>query len=524
MSLAMDAKSSNSKATKLIGALSELHVLKVVGNGKFSRVVLAESVDTHTKYAIKTIKVHDRPTISYQNYNSISKVQNEVRIMRLLSSAEHPNILKLFNVISKELEIAKSNKIHLVLEYCANGELNYKKLKSIDDVFSLFRQISSLVEFLHWNGIVHRDIKPSNILVCGSGDIKLSDFGISYKLTGDPTVDQFQLSSTMGTPLFMAPELCSFKDESSTRVKCKLDYKIDVWSLGVTFYYLVFREFPFHSDNEYKLFVKISQDAVKFSSIINCPIFKFTNDNHYSHGEKIKIFTNLCELIEKMLNKNESKRLSIEQVKKSEFLTYNLSDKERKSFIKFNESYMATKGHLNSNSGFKNLENAFSKLMVRSKHHRPNPITIKSSQDSPASDIPDFKIQPEDDFESDLETSSGLEDTNSTSMNNMSAHQLFMPSLELFNNSCFSLPMNDGDRLTDSLQANVPFERPLKTGINSAPITPSSPTHFSLVSGSTDDLKPLEETSRLHRSKGVHNLSHIKFSKGENDLHSILKS
>ena len=64
----------------------------------------------------------------------------------------------------------------------------------------------SAVSYIHKEDVVHRDLKPSNILFClKTGNIKLGDFGISRrKLDGS---DDFLISSRLGTPLYMAPEM-----------------------------------------------------------------------------------------------------------------------------------------------------------------------------------------------------------------------------------------------------------------------------------------------------------------------------
>lgn len=58
---------------------------------------------------------------------------------------------------------------------------------------------------VHYQRIIHRDIKPSNLLLSDSGQIKIADFGVCNEFDGN---DAF-LSSTAGTPAFLAPEALS---------------------------------------------------------------------------------------------------------------------------------------------------------------------------------------------------------------------------------------------------------------------------------------------------------------------------
>lgn len=58
---------------------------------------------------------------------------------------------------------------------------------------------------MHYQKIVHRDIKPSNLLLGDDGHVKIADFGVSNQFEGNDAM----LSSTAGTPAFMAPETLS---------------------------------------------------------------------------------------------------------------------------------------------------------------------------------------------------------------------------------------------------------------------------------------------------------------------------
>lgn len=83
------------------------------------------------------------------------------------------------------------------------------------------RRVLKGLIYLHEKGIVHRDIKSDNILVHQNGSIKISNFGFAAVLSSaHPT-----RNSVVGTPFWMAPELIRTEN---------YDYKIDVWSLGIT--------------------------------------------------------------------------------------------------------------------------------------------------------------------------------------------------------------------------------------------------------------------------------------------------
>lgn len=69
---------------------------------------------------------------------------------------------------------------------------------------------------VHYQKIIHRDVKPSNLLVAEDGHIKIADFGVSNQFEGADAL----LSSTVGTPAFLAPEaLTETRENFSGKVR-----------------------------------------------------------------------------------------------------------------------------------------------------------------------------------------------------------------------------------------------------------------------------------------------------------------
>lgn len=66
-------------------------------------------------------------------------------------------------------------------------------------------KVTLLFSTVHYQRIIHRDIKPSNLLVGEDGHIKIADFGVSNQFEGADAL----LTSTVGTPAFLAPETLS---------------------------------------------------------------------------------------------------------------------------------------------------------------------------------------------------------------------------------------------------------------------------------------------------------------------------
>jgi SNF1-activating kinase 1 len=151
-------------------------------------------------------------------------------------------------------------------------DYSYVPCFTMEQARSAFRDTVLGLEYLHYEGIVHRDIKPGNLLWTKDHRVKISDFGVSYFgrpiREGEETVseadatdfdDDLELAKTVGTPAFFAPELC-YTDLDTNQPK--VTEQIDVWSLGITLYCLIFARIPFLAEDEYQLFRAIAKDDV----------------------------------------------------------------------------------------------------------------------------------------------------------------------------------------------------------------------------------------------------------------------
>jgi serine/threonine protein kinase len=160
----------------------------------------------------------------------------------LLDVQSHPNVI----VIVKADSIGK-HKVQII-EFADMGSLksyfkgNRDLFRNDTYVFDFFSQIVSGIEHIHSRNIVHGDIKPANIVVDSERVPKIIDF--------DLCVYSEEKKGGRGTSNFMAPEVYSVWGKS----KMYYNERVDVFSLGVTLYYLFTKSYPFSADDNDTVF------------------------------------------------------------------------------------------------------------------------------------------------------------------------------------------------------------------------------------------------------------------------------
>ena len=162
------------------------------------------------------------------------RFQRELEVMKTL---DHPTILK-------GLGSGKYNRVPYLVTEFVNGQSLRALIETSapfpqEQVLSLIRKIADGMAYCHKNDVIHRDLKPENILITTDGQPVIMDFGLALT-KGAHRVTYSNLSATMGTPDYMAPEQIEGQ---------RGDQRTDVYALGTIMYEMLVGKMPFTGDN-----------------------------------------------------------------------------------------------------------------------------------------------------------------------------------------------------------------------------------------------------------------------------------
>ena len=166
-----------------------------------------------------------------------------LREARAAAKLNHQNIATIYAI--EEVD----NIIYISMEYVAGqtlANLIANRRLSIDEILGISLQILEALQAAHEMNVIHRDVKPDNILISGSGQVKIMDFGLA-KIRGEArlTKDEFSL----GTIDYVSPEQISRDME--------VDARSDLFSFGVLLYEMLTGELPFNGEHEWAVLYAI---------------------------------------------------------------------------------------------------------------------------------------------------------------------------------------------------------------------------------------------------------------------------
>ncbi|MEP7294376.1 MAG: protein kinase, partial [Chloroflexota bacterium] len=196
-------------------------IYELLGEGSTAAVYKALDKRLGRDVALKVLLPHVRDTVRKRFFQEATAV----------AMLNHPGIMAIYDIDEED------DHNFLVIEYVEGDTLAAYVPATPDQVVEIGRQIAQALHYAHERQIIHRDIKPANIKVTSSGQVKIMDLGLALprdakRVTADGMI--------IGTPAYLSPE------QAQGMV---LDYRTDIYSLGIVLYEMAAGQLPFLSDD-----------------------------------------------------------------------------------------------------------------------------------------------------------------------------------------------------------------------------------------------------------------------------------
>jgi calcium-dependent protein kinase len=231
------------KTLKVTESINEIYTLQeTIAIVPYGTIV--KSIHNSSKL-LRSIKIIDLDTASSPIKEKLLKIEVDT-----LSKLDHPNILKIFDIL------IDSSKIYIIMEYWKGGLL-FDKIKEQNHITEkhtakIISQILLAVKYCHERKVIHRDLNPKVILMMNNSGypyIKIGEFGSSV------FIDPYQkFEGKFDAWAYVAPEVA---DEN-------FNEKCDLWSVGIIMHVLLTGKIPFtefkNSVKKQPLNIKLLQD------------------------------------------------------------------------------------------------------------------------------------------------------------------------------------------------------------------------------------------------------------------------
>lgn len=218
----------------MIKKLGQYEILEVLGRGSMGVVYKAVDPRINKLVAIKTM-----------NKDILKSPEMQERFFRegaILGQLQHKNIINVYNVgVDKNI-------YYMAMEYLEGISLHHlvrrETLLSGLRVLEIMKQVCEGVHAAHRHSVIHRDLKPANIFVLEDDFIRVLDFGVAHFQNSQLT----NSGMLLGTINYIAPEQI---------IGLKVDYRADIFSMGVIFFELLSGSNPFSGKNINQTMVRI---------------------------------------------------------------------------------------------------------------------------------------------------------------------------------------------------------------------------------------------------------------------------
>ncbi len=243
--------------------------LASLGKGSMGQVYAAQHLETGERAVIKVLS--DTLVEPHQ----VERFKREIRAALQL---DHPGLIQSYTAGQDE-----NGSWYYVMEFIEGNTVKTELLRgpmSEDWALEILRQVAEALDYAWGFNLIHRDIKPENIMITGDQQVKLCDMGLAKSL--DTQNDLTASGTVLGTPQYMSPEQARGED---------LDFRSDIYSLGVTLYRMVTGFSPFEGKDPLSVITALLSQA---------PTPPRDHNPKLSDG--------VCYLIAQMMNRNPNGR------------------------------------------------------------------------------------------------------------------------------------------------------------------------------------------------------------------------
>jgi len=252
-------------------SIGDYQVLRRIGRGGMAEVYLAAQASLQRRVALKVLNPDLASDPIY-----VKRFQNEARAAAALVNA---NIVQIH-------EVGCIDGLHFIAQEYVSGQnlrqvLDKQGPMAAGVAVNIIRQAGAALHKAAQAGIVHRDIKPENIMLSRDGEVKVADFGLSRVIEGGD-LNLTQAGMTMGTPLYMSPEQVEGRP---------VDFRSDLYSLGVTCFHMLAGEPPFTGDTP-----------------LNVAVQHIKNDPPSLEERRPDLPPGLCKIVHQLLSKQPGDR------------------------------------------------------------------------------------------------------------------------------------------------------------------------------------------------------------------------